>query len=158
MQHQIKTAARRFGVTPIIALGYGLYYVSDTWNSRFETQGYGALCAAILGVLAVFLAVRALRQGMTAVAIAEWVAVRPKVLRDHRWAIAMTLSLAAYVWAQQAVGFLPATGAMFLWLLFFLKAGSVPKVVALAAMLTALAWVILLKLLNVPLPSGPFGS
>lgn len=149
-------SSSRFGVTPVIALAYCAYYLSDTWGSRFETQGYGALCAAILGGLAVILILRSVLQGDIVPATLSWARDRPAALQTHVWAVVMALSLALYALAQQQLGFLLTTALMFPFLLAYLRSGSAIRIGLIGLFLTALAWLILLELLNVPLPQGPW--
>ncbi len=146
------------GVTPVLVLTYCVYYLSDTWGSRFETMGYGALCGTMLFVLALIIMFRRGLSGRAVTACKQWITCRPAVVRHHMPAIAMVTSMLVYALVQSWVGFLPATGATILWLLVFLRAGGVFRVVLLTIGLTATAWLILLELLSVPLPPVPWGA
>ncbi len=156
MQPVKETKPTRFGITPILVLGYCLYYLSDVLGSRFETQGYGALCATILGVLAAALAFRALRKGNAGVDLRTWFRTRSTVLWSHSSAIIFAGALVFYIWGQSQIGFLWATAVVFPAILIFLRAGTPPRIILLSLLLTALAWLFLLELLNVPLPRSPW--
>ncbi|MBT8155589.1 hypothetical protein KMP13_17285 [Epibacterium ulvae] len=146
----------RFGFTPIAILAYGAYYLSGTWGGRFETVGYGALCGSILIILTLIIASRGVFWAGGDHSIGSWILQRPVAIRDHAPALVMCLSMWGYVYFQSWIGFLPATSIMALWLLIFLRAGGGVRIGALTLALSGLAWLLLLHLLNVPLPTAPW--
>lgn len=139
---------RNLGFFPLLICGYALYYLFDVWGGKFETVGYGALCVALVLVLAAALA------GQTAFS-----GNRPGGTRGYSARGLITLALLAlYAVGQSYIGFPVATlvlAAALLWWLDYRR----PVPWALASLgLAALAYVILVQLLKVPVPMGPFES
>jgi hypothetical protein len=153
-----KSRSTAFGLFPVLSLAYAAYFMSDVWGMRFETLGYGAFCTALLVILSVALLVRTVRVGNPAAQFTGWFTDLPLAVRRHAPAIGLALSLVAYAWLQSSSGYLPATAIAFLWLQFYLKGSSILRIAIVSVCLTAIAWLALIRLLQVPLPHSPFGG
>ncbi|MEQ9329555.1 MAG: tripartite tricarboxylate transporter TctB family protein [Rhodospirillales bacterium] len=153
-----KRSPTSFGLFPVLSLAYGAYFMSDVWGKRFETLGYGAFCTALLVILSMALIVRTVRTGSVAMRFAGWFRDAPSVVSKHSSAIGLALSLVVYAFLQHSAGYLLATAIAFLWLQFYLKGGSMLRIALVAACLTAVAWLALIHVLQVPLPESPFGG
>lgn len=156
----MKSKKTKFGVFPVIVAVFAAYYLTDVWGGRFETVGYGLLCASFVYILTMVLAVKGLagsRAGRLA-AMVDWGSSLTDLLRAHGFALLFFLSLVFYAYLQTVLGFTAATALGFMWLLWFMRVRSIGRWLALSGALTALSHVILVELLDVPLSEGPFSG
>lgn len=135
---------RKLGLFPLLICGYALYYLFDVRGGNFETIGYGVLCVALVLALTAGLAVQTVLAGNRSTPAPDYLSRGPLALAF----------LALYAVGQSYVGFPIATlclTAVLLWWLGYRR----PLPWALASLgLTALAYVILVMLLNLPVPMG----
>lgn len=144
-----------FGVFPTLAVLFAGHYVYEGWGGRFETVGYGAFCAALVAILATIMLVRVMRrEGIPVRSLTIWMRRRPLVLRENISAITFASFLTAYAILQSVAGFLIAVVAAFAGLLWFMGCRQPVRLLGLTAGLTAIAWLVLVVLLEVPLPQA----
>jgi hypothetical protein len=138
---------KRIALFPLIVSGYAIYYVADVFGGKFETVGYGFLCVALVLLLASL----NLAQDVTS---SEPSLVHQPATWRGLYPFAF---LALYALGQVTFGFAIATfivSAGFLWWQGYRRIG---KLLALSGATTLVAYVILIEILNVPMPEGLLG-
>ena len=134
------------GLFPILICAYAIYYLGDVWATKFETFGYGALCVVLVFVLSGILF---LRTPSAWGGSGRWLDTR---------ALMMLAILLVYAILQLWIGFalasLLASGAI-LWVMGYRN----PLHLGIATVaLAALAYIVLVVILGVPLRPMPWFS
>lgn len=145
------------GIFPILVAGFALYYVSSVGGERFETVGYGLLCSSfVFALTAILIARRYLSGGNPLSDVQSWLEGRPRALRENAIPTTIFVSLLVYAYAQTLIGFMAASVATYGWLLWFLGYRKPLRWALATIALGAISHIVLLQMLNVPVPRAPF--
>jgi len=140
---------RHVTIFEILVGAFATYYLADVWGGRFETIGYGALCAFLVFL---FTLVR-LGQSLRSPGSQKKKSVLPIMATMHARPFIILVVLAFYANFQGIIGYGPATFAALVLALF-----DVPLSITMAAGAAGFAVVshlLFLKIMKLPLPPLP---